>query len=326
MANHVIVAVGGTGQIVLHYYSLLYLAGKVSPFRALVIDTDELYRSISAISEFLKLAQYGSNEGVASIQFNRIQSEATGSASENLSGKELSELQGFHPVKGIFDNGTLTQEVKEGMYARPALSAVLDVNSSELVKGLSIDEDTHIAVVGSVIGGTGGGLIAPVIAALDELTRTIENVTIRCVFFGDYFHPDTKMMPDANLLFPSNKILVLKALEELAPESLRMFAFIEPEVKIQRNPKLEKAGDHLEWPKESEPYYTGAQALDFVLEDAQRQAKPAFLDREIRHCEQLFKDKRVIPYKECKQSLDKRILVTQQLVNQNVTQRLAHEP
>src|SRR5512145_1226874 len=98
-----VVALGGTGQLVLHYlaqWHLLGLEADTGPMRALVIDQDQ---------------------PLASLRF--AQSLLAGEAPHAL-----------HPARALFDRATLAQEVGEGLYGRPCLAPVLWPRHGESIR------------------------------------------------------------------------------------------------------------------------------------------------------------------------------------------------
>jgi len=100
--NRVIVAIGGTGQMVLHYYTQLFLVGMVrQPFRALVFDTDDFSPSLQFLSDYLSDISlcFGSDgpKKVPSISLHTLKPRnKQGLVGDILVGGPLPAHEGFH--------------------------------------------------------------------------------------------------------------------------------------------------------------------------------------------------------------------------------------
>lgn len=290
-----IIAVGGTGQMVLHYYLQLYLLGVVDdPIDAVVVDSDDIIPSIGTIQKFFQSLRYSTegNEGFGRIRVPLIETVTVrppgrDTAFEALTGVRDWDQPQPHPAHAFFDKETLAQNVKQGLFARPALSSVA---APGLLgdTALKPTTDSVVVIVGCVIGGTGGGLIAPVLDSVRQfITREdIRNVRVRAVLFGEYFKPTEGIIEDDVLRFQSNQMLVLRSIREAkAAESLHKFIIVGgpgfPN-QIDRDPQREKEGKNLAWPsEESHPLWQGAKALQQLLSDTTTDVKPDFEKREI---------------------------------------------
>jgi len=146
----------------------------------------------------------------------------------------------------------------------------------------------RVIVLGSIIGGTGGGLLAPLLAQLSNRIRrqTVNPPALRALFFGEFFKGDAevgqqRLIPDADKRFPSNKLMVATALQHLCPPDLQFFTFIDPPDRVQRKAHLERTAIQLEWPRQSEPYWTGVSSLERLRKEAVMAAQRDFCEREI---------------------------------------------
>jgi hypothetical protein len=331
-----IVCLGGTGQMVLHYYLQLYLLGLIRHrFDAVVIDTDEIIDSIRRVQQLFADLQYGNAQAQAlgieipTIETYRITSmQGGGTALQRLTDSNDTAVTRSHPVRAFFDKETLAQDLKEGLFARPALSSVVSLQDlSE--RALSAPDKATVVVVGSVIGGTGGGLIAPVIDEILWKARKADaSLSVRAVLFGKYFTPDPGRIGGDENRFLSNEVLVLRAIREaLSEEGVERFFLVRrPGGSDARKPDQEKKGEHLPWPEpgdprgEKNPFWEGAQALEYLLTDTTTQRFVHFEDREVRE----FSPPLLV--EGALQQLKKSVQVAGRLVDKSVVLRMVREP
>lgn len=330
-----IVCLGGTGQMVLHYYLQLYLLGLIRHrFDAVVIDTDEINDGILRVQKLFKDLQYGNAPNQAlgieipTIETYRVTSQQGGTALQRLTDTTDAAVTRHHPARAFFDKETLAQDLKEGLFARPALSSVVSLQDVS-ARALSAPDKATVVVVGSVIGGTGGGLIAPVIDEILWQARGADaNVSLRAVLFGRYFTPDPGRIGGDESRFLSNEILVLRSIREaLSDEGVERFYIVRRAGGADaRKPDQEKKGEHLPWPDsadprgERNPFWEGAQALEYLLTDTTTQRFVKFEDREVGDLAP------PIPVGQASQQLKKSIQVAGRLVDRKVVQRMVHEP
>src|SRR5207244_1404030 len=110
-----------------------------------------------------------------------------------------------------------------------------------------------VVIVGSVTGGTGGGLTAPILDAIRLFAKreNTENVKIRAVFFGEYFTPKAGLIQDDVIRFQSNQTMVLRSIGEAeASEDIHSYNIVGgPGFKggFERKPEKEKEGKNLPW-------------------------------------------------------------------------------
>jgi len=328
-----IVAVGGTGQLVLHYYLQLYLLGVVTqPFEAVVVDTDAFIRSLMAWGDFLGDLQYGpqANEALGAtgpvIRGLKGSPQKHDTVADALSGNKgyaLSDTAPYHPMQAFFNRDTLSQNLSKGLYARPALSSVI---SQERLQGNSLrpTPNSSLVIVGSVLGGTGGGLMAPIIAQIQSIARDldIKSVNLRAVVFGEYFDPDEKESKIERRRVKSNQALVLRALRE-ALEDVHSFHIVGgPDAPlIRRDADREKKGEHLSWPQDAnDPVWRGVQALEHLLSESIRPRQDEFEEREVEE----FKEP--IKLAAAHTALKQRLQTIESLIKREVIVRMTKDP
>lgn len=289
-----IVSVGGTGQMVLHYYLQLYLLGVVKEeFDAVIIDSDDILPSIQAVRNFFAELQYGgqTNESlgrarIPTINTLRVRPTGGDTALEVLTGRKDWKRTDTHPVYAFFNDDSLRQELKQGLFARPALSSVLtqDIFQSE---SLRPNTNSTVIIVGAVTGGTGGGLTAPMLDAVRSFIERerIENVKTRAVLFGEYFRPQEGLIKDAVTRFQSNQTMVLRSFHEAeAAEGLHSYFIVGgpgTSSDFERKTESEKEGKNIPWPNdEKNPFWHGVLALEHLLRDTATEKVTKFEGRE----------------------------------------------
>src|SRR5512145_2632399 len=135
-----VVALGGTGQLVLHYlvqWHLLGLEADTGPMRALVIDQDQPLASLRfAQSLFARLADprglLATGAPAPWIREARLDIGDGHARLETLLAGEAPHA--LHPARALFDRATLAQEVGEGLYGRPCLAPVLWPRHGESIR------------------------------------------------------------------------------------------------------------------------------------------------------------------------------------------------
>jgi hypothetical protein len=264
-----IVGVGGTSQLLLHFYTQLFQIGAIKdPFYAVIMDSDSLLPSLQTIGRHWKAVAVGHPQrtSIPMLDYKPLAENIPGRVEHALAGRALPHAPAIHPVEALFDSESLMQQVNEGLFARPALSAVMNTEWSAMpfpsFAGLQ-----RVIVVGSIIGGTGGGLIAPLLNNLAERIRALgggDRPRLRAVLFGEYFRVEgaNPLVRDAHVRYPSNKLLVGRTLQELAPPELDHFLFVEPPNPIQRNTSREREAINIPWPEEFHPIWMGISALE----------------------------------------------------------------
>lgn len=324
-----LICVGGTGQMVLHYYLQLYLLGLVKhPFEAVVIDTDHVSASISSTQQFFDDLRYGSDPGegvqktpVAIITTPEVPAPSNDRVVSALTGRdEIRE----HAVRAFFNEDTLVQTVSQGLYARPALSSVMS-NQVFVDSSLTPVKDSSLVFVGSVIGGTSGGILAPLVDAVQTRQRlnNLTGVKMRAVLFGQYFMPDDNIIPNAVQRFNSNQVFVLNSISEALRQLSSYIIVGGTEAATRtRDPNLESKAWRLPWPAEGDPYWQGVQAAEYLLNDTVISEAVEFRAKE----QEVDKFELPIERAKADQARKQRFSLTERLVRRKVVKRLAHDP
>lgn len=332
--THKIISVGGTGQMVLHYYLQLYLLGVIrEEFDAVIIDSDEILPSIQTVASFFADLQYGgqTNETLGKMKIphiNVLRVRPTGgdTSLEVLTGRKDWKRTDTHPVYAFFNDDSLRQELKQGLFARPALSSVLtqEIFQSDLLRP---DTNSTVIIVGAVTGGTGGGLSAPMLDALRSFIERerIENVKVRAVLFGEYFRPQEGLIKDAVTRFQSNQAMVLKSLHEAeAAEGLHSYSIVGGpgfSSDFERKTESEKEGKNIPWPNdESNPFWRGVLALEHLIRDTATEKALTFEGRETERLSTYFS------LRSAELSLRKAVSMVKMLNSKRAMVRLCRDP
>lgn len=320
-----IVAIGGTGQLVAYYYLQLYLLGVISvPVDLVVIDTDDIIGGITRIKSFLELlrttaAQNNAAGGLAlpTVSTHKIDAQE-GNAFEKLSG--VKNLPNEHPVRAFFDRESGQQPLAKGLYARPALSTV--VSREQIPDALLVPaNDSMTVAVGSVIGGTSGGLLAPIVDRMKSLTYKLNvESRLRAVLFGQYFAPDEQQGIES-IRLQSNELLVMRTAQE-ALDTLDLYRVVGgpegPRVKRLTDREKER---HMPWPDQEEhPVWDGVKALHFLLTDTVMPFRDRFEDREVTSFQPQFS------INDARQKLTRAVSMIRTLLDRRVVERIAAEP
>lgn len=286
--SRVILAVGGSGQMVLHHYVQLHLLGIIRErFDAYVFDSDQPMRSLEYLAAFFAdlrdvLGPVADRQGVPSIRMVRLAPGREGaSVAEVLIQERLPEQPGFHhPAQAFFSNEALLQDVRTGLYARPALSAVLALEEAlGVVDPLRLPKNAKVVLVCSCIGGTGGGMAIPLLWRLSNAPGT--QFHLHASLLGDYFVPRERSAVGEDVArFRSNRAMFLKTLEQSVPE-LKSFAFIEKPQMPARDPQKEQQAENLAWAEESMPYWQAAAATEYLFRESVDAVRESFAERRI---------------------------------------------
>lgn len=270
-----IICIGGTGQVVLHLFVQMYLLGLVKdPFEAVVIDADDLSQSLQTAQEFFNTLKHGVSDrnNIPNICYVPVRPKGD-TVYQALTGLTTYNPQELTSCGAFFSSETLKQNLTKGLFARPALSSLF-ISETLIHEALIPKSDSKVVLIGSVIGGTGGGLIAPTLDQLQAIIKTkgLKNVVVRAVFFGQYFQPTRGTIDEGDNRFRSNETMVFRSIAEAVQsviERLNCYFFIGGSGShlIARDQNKEQIGKNLPWPdKESSPYWEGMQALTHLLQ------------------------------------------------------------
>lgn len=279
---HKIVAIGGTGQDVLQLYVLAYLCGAVKePFHAVVLDADALRPGLRMLRDFLDVVVMDPESRgtfgveVPAITYHRVRPQGTRVDEVLLGYKPGDELTA---ADAFFDRENLAQSIDKGLFARPALSSAL---SASLIdeRLLLPDPEGRVFVVGSVLGGTGGGLLARVIDATYRVAVAAGRTPkIRGVLFGEWFEPSRGLIDRTRMR--SNLYMVLHALSEGA-QNLHSYAIVDAVDGRLVQDRVPMDVIHLPLPdSEAHPLWRGVNALEWLRRDEVMAAESRFEKRE----------------------------------------------
>lgn len=333
--SNLIVAVGGTGQLALQYYLQQYLLGVLrtdaQPFQAYVVDTASFEPGVAAAETLFERLQFGHEPGkalgavVPDVELVRVgPQDHAGTARQLLVGAQASGSDDgpSHPANAFFSGDALGMDVMNGLYARPALSSA--IGHTALARRLpSPRTGTRAVVVGSMIGGTGGGLIAPVVDALASNGQAVgQPASLRAVLFAEYFQPDDDTLGASALpRFQSNRTLVLRSLKDGRTPLHSYYVAGGPGTMLGR-PLTADSTDHLPWPEAGHPVWRATRALDRLLND-QAIAQAPFSDAEIAD---LPDDELRAHHADAKQQLRVRLARARAFVHRRVVLRTLSEP
>src|SRR5260370_25419256 len=114
MIRSVIVAVGGTGQLVLHYYAQLFQIGALADsFHAIVVDSDALMPSLEKFSSFWNKARIAHPDPmrVPHLDYFSVAQNLRGQVMQAVGRTGLSAPRKPHPPEAPFDSIPLKQGV-----------------------------------------------------------------------------------------------------------------------------------------------------------------------------------------------------------------------
>ena len=275
-----LVCLGGTGQLVLHYllqWHLLGLEAETGPLRALLIDQDEPLTSLRFAQAFF--ARLADTRGLLAtgapapwIREARLDVADGHARLETLLSGEAPHA--LHPARALFDRATLAQEVGEGLYGRPCLAPVLWPRHGESIRkaleaacqeGVGGGGPVRVVVVGSVVGGAGGGLLLPVVSHL--LAQGIE-AQVSAVLLERWFHAPT-LGADLGRRQAANRAGVLRTLvEQMQTESRFLLQHIcVLNGNAPRNEEQEKKAANLPWPEPPHPIAEACFAVHHILRE-----------------------------------------------------------
>ncbi|HKR65040.1 MAG TPA: hypothetical protein VJZ00_15005, partial [Thermoanaerobaculia bacterium] len=320
-----VIAIGGTGQLVAYYYLQLYLLGVIDEAPDLVvIDTDAILKPIVRIKDFLELLRTSAaqnttagNVKLPSITTFKIDAPEA-NAFEKLSG--LKNIPAEHPARAFFDRESGQQSLAKGLYARPALSSV--VAREQMPDALfQPARDATTVAVGSIIGGTGGGLLAPVVDRVKALMHRLNvESRVRAVLFGQYFAPDEQQGIEAVRL-QSNELLVMRTVQE-SLDKLDLYRIVGgPEGPRVRRLTASEDKEHMPWPEQDDhPVWEGVKALHFLLNDTVMPFRDRFEDREVTSFQSPFSAA------DARQKLMRAVSMVRMAVSKHLVERIDKEP
>ncbi len=275
-----LICLGGTGQLVLHYalqWHLLGLESDTGPLRALVIDQDQSLASIRFTAGFF--ARLSDTRGLLPcgeaapwIREARLEIADSHARLETLLAGETAHA--LHPARAFFDRGSLAQEVTEGLYGRPCLAPVLWPRHAEPIRhaldaacqeGAGSGHALRATIVGSIVGGAGGGLLLPVVK---HLLAQPMNVQVSAVLLERWFHAPT-LSADLGRRQDANRAGVLRTLNEELQTASRFLLhhLVVLNGSEPRNEEEEKRAQRLPWPEATHPLGAACFAVHRILRE-----------------------------------------------------------
>lgn len=271
---NLIFAVGGTGQEILHHINTMYLTGAIKDsYAAYVVDTDQILGSLAYLEAFYKhsgsvlkdLVSHGGQriQPPPQISLMPCGGFGAGTVHEQLSGKTLPAMPSYeNTLNAFFSREELALKTEEGLYGRPALSSVLVAETVlDRINEPVVANAKRIFVIGSMIGGTGGGLIVPILAKLQTICEPA--TSLFCIALGEYFNPDEGKLDDAVTRFRSNWLMTRTLLEHAVPE-LWKYALID-DLKLDGKSALPTT--EAPFPTEQNPFWRAVVAYKHLAED-----------------------------------------------------------
>ncbi len=297
MSNHLLVCIGGTGQHVLHYYLQLYLLGLApdrKPLRAVVIDqANQFWKSVELSQAlFQRLCPKGEfAEGGAGPWIRTASLEGLDPAvrfSWFLT-RNNEELDVSDPARAFFESTLLREVLNEGLFARPCVGSVLwEKHGKEIRESLvhAIGEAggaaCKVVVCCSVYGGTGGGLVLPVLRFLTRET-TPRPSRVAALLFRPYF--ESAALDRAKIAEHESNASALKHYIEdcfrLAADGGFDLHFVDylgggnKTNKVRKEPGIERKS-HLPFPTDNQPFWHApSKVADMFLDmQANRPVEP----------------------------------------------------
>ena len=286
---------GGTGQLLGYRYLQAYLLGLLNhkPDAIKFVDTDEVAPFVKHLVDFIKNINFKDKEGegplgpvprVDIILLNPGNSQSN--VGQALTGTEYWQTQTIHPVHAFFSRDTLNQNIQAGLFARPALGNIFFFHQFQTAtefEPLKPHFTTgNVVVAGSVLGGTGGGVMPLVLSRLHQTQKEQKtNWCLRGLFFGRYFRAQEDRIQGGEGRLRSNEIFTLKAIIEGLP-FLQQYYYHTADNLITRDTSREKNDEPLPWPEtETDPFWYALGALQHLSNDTTRDIRDEPYDREI---------------------------------------------
>jgi hypothetical protein len=187
-----VVAIGGTGQEVAHFYLLATLLGLANRQGAVkkiaIIDTNNFGPSVQALGAICNQLIAAGTPRIPEVVFARpYEFGDDDTLSRKITGPPSAELPTRSPVRAIFPierDGVriLDQPLRNGMFYKPMLGPTLDAIEPAAIDDVLTFRDNRATIVGSITGGTLTGFIT---ATLDRLEAEHKYAT--AILFGRWF-------------------------------------------------------------------------------------------------------------------------------------------
>jgi hypothetical protein len=228
--SDLLIAVGGTGQHVALAVSRLVFLGALPPLELATIDADDNQELSTSLKTFGQTVEAGYTTHPLTERAEKIYSPFDKTVREDPEFQDLflgTQLDSSHKdiFEVCFDEVSAQIHVKDGMFGRPSVGATIFAHNTEtMLKPVfeRINLANNIFIAGSVVGGTGAGLIHQLVKKVDARRHRIfgliflrwfnvprgaakqtidDNTQDRNMRYGlDYFFRDTRPLLKAALL------------------------------------------------------------------------------------------------------------------------------
>ena len=145
------------------------------PFRAIVIDTDRYSKSLFTFQGFFDALRQAGYPGIVPyLRSEKLeQLPAPGARIHDvMEVRDLPETGYHHPLQSLYGRELLAMKATEGLFSRPAASALVVPNIADLIRETDVQSGTKVLVLASTIGGTGAGLSLQLMSRAQELGWT----------------------------------------------------------------------------------------------------------------------------------------------------------
>jgi hypothetical protein len=218
----ILIALGGTGQEVAHFYleaTILGLANTAQRVASVVIiDQDTFAPSLRALADLCNAITSVGAPRVPTVRLVTpfLFENNDASVAEVLTGSKTAQLARNAPIRAFYATqrtgaAILDQPLKEGFYYKPSMAVVLDSYHRARIDQYLHFTDDRAVVVGSLLGGTGAGLLVPVLDRLDAEHKTAVGILFDRWFPMDSITEAEKRTKQA-ALYDSNRAGVLSML------------------------------------------------------------------------------------------------------------------
>lgn len=228
--SDLLIAVGGTGQHVALAVSRLVFLGALPPLELATIDADDSQELSTSLRTFGQTVEPGYSTHPLTERAEKIYPPYDKTAKQDPEFQDLFLDAQLDPVhrdifEVCFDEVSARIHVKDGMFGRPSVGAAIFAhNTDTMLKAVfeRINLANNIFIAGSVVGGTGAGLIHQLVKKIDARRHRIygliflrwfnvprgaakqtidDNTQDRNMRYGlDYFFRDTRPLLKAALL------------------------------------------------------------------------------------------------------------------------------
>ena len=112
-----------------------------------------------------------------------------------MEARDLPDSGYHHPLQAFYSRELLALQSSEGLYSRPAASALVVPNIPQLIRDADIGHDNNVLLVASTIGGTGAGMSLQLLCRVQELSNRLREVKLRAVLSANTSSPMSANWP-----------------------------------------------------------------------------------------------------------------------------------